>query len=132
MVNRTIMERTSSRGRGGKAAGAGKRHGKGSAESDSRRSSRISLVNSAKPLSPAASIASNPEPAKRATQPESESVVEEIAPEIVVWTEDMDTMSVGSPEPPPTLDVPREGPSQTTPTEPVTPDVPTEDMEDVM
>ncbi|KAK4162101.1 Sec1-like protein [Cladorrhinum sp. PSN259] len=125
---------TSSRGRGGKVVGAGKRPVKSSAESDSRRSSRISLA-SAKPLSPAASIVSDPESAHRMTHLGPESVIEEeIAPEIVVWTEDMDTMSVDTPEsPPPALDVPPETiPSERVPIQPVISDVPPDEMEDIV
>ncbi|KAK3995419.1 Sec1-like protein [Cladorrhinum sp. PSN332] len=59
-------------------------------------------------------------------------VEEEIAPEIVVWTEDMDTMSVDSPEsPPPALDVPPKTIlSQTMPTGSVAPEIPPDQIED--
>ncbi|KAK4226952.1 Sec1-like protein [Podospora fimiseda] len=58
---------------------------------------RISLANSAKPLSPAASITSDLGSAHRMMQFGLENDdEEEIAPEIVVWTGDMDIMSIVS------------------------------------
>ncbi|KAH6634315.1 flavin-containing amine oxidoreductase-domain containing protein [Chaetomium sp. MPI-SDFR-AT-0129] len=68
---------------------------------DSRRSTRISLACPIKPPSPPASTASDPESTnttKRAVPKEVLNSSEDIAPEIVVWTEDMDNMAVDTPE----------------------------------
>jgi lysine-specific histone demethylase 1 len=66
---------------------------------DSRRSTRTSLASPAKLLSPAVSTFSDSGPIHRTTQLDSANGLEDIAPEIVVWTGDMDDMLVDSPEP---------------------------------
>lgn len=68
---------------------------------DPRRSTRISVIASpAKSLSPAVSSASSdPEHVFPSTKPSSMNGSDDIAPEIVVWTGDMDDdMIVDSPE----------------------------------
>ena len=83
--------------------GSGKGLLGGSRDLDSRRSTRTSprtsLASPAKPLSPPASAWSDIEADPRSVQTDSLNALEDIAPEIVVWTEDMDTMMVDSPEP---------------------------------
>ncbi|KAK0734112.1 flavin-containing amine oxidoreductase-domain containing protein [Lasiosphaeria miniovina] len=94
---------TNSRIRTGQVSGLGKGPVKGPGDSNSRRSTRSSLAASTpgrplplKPLSPAVPVADRqpaPPPAPR-IDPESSS--EDIAPEIIVWTEAMDAMSLDS------------------------------------
>ncbi|KAK4185530.1 putative lysine-specific histone demethylase 1 [Podospora australis] len=84
-----------SRGRTGQASGTGKRSMKGSTtDLDSRRSNRTSTGNTAK-------TSASADRSTRAILPDPSSDSEDIiAPEIVVWTEDMDVVSVdSSPEP---------------------------------
>lgn len=99
---------TSPRLRTRQPSGLRKGSAKAAREADSRRSTHTSLASSAQPLSPATNTLSGAEPALRATQHDSENGPEDIAAEIVVWTEDMDSMIVDSPEPatpaPPTQD----------------------------
>lgn len=69
-------------------------------ELDSRRSTRTSLASLAKLPSPAVStIFSDSTPAQRTTPLGSANGLDDIAPEIVVWTGDMDDMVVDSPAP---------------------------------
>ncbi|KXX82855.1 putative lysine-specific histone demethylase 1 [Madurella mycetomatis] len=99
---------TSPRLRTRQPSGLRKGSAKAVRDADSRRSTHTSLASSAQPLSPATNTLSGAEPALRATQHDSENGPEDIAAEIVVWTEDMDSMIVDSPEPatpaPPTQD----------------------------
>ncbi len=102
MVSADIMG-TSPRSRTRQSNGSGKGLLGGARDLDSRRSTRTSprtsLASPAKPLSPPASAWSDIEADPRSVQTDSPSALEDIAPEIVVWTEDMDTMIVDSPEP---------------------------------
>lgn len=93
----------SPRSRTRQSSGQGKGPLKGARELDSRRLTRTtsqpSLSSPTKPLSPAASaFLETAEQAPQATQHESGNGLEDIAPEIVVWTEEMDSMIVDSPE----------------------------------
>ena len=102
MVSADIMG-NSPRSRTRHSNGSGKGLLGGSRDLDSRRSTRTSprtsLASPAKPLSPPASAWSDIEADPRSVQTDSLNALEDIAPEIVVWTEDMDTMMVDSPEP---------------------------------
>lgn len=80
------------------SSGSGKGLLRGPRDLDSRRSARTSIAGPAKPLSPPASTSSDSGTASTATKQDSYNSSEDIAPEIVVWTEDMDDMMVDSPE----------------------------------
>ncbi|KAL2022699.1 hypothetical protein VTK56DRAFT_4780 [Thermocarpiscus australiensis] len=112
------MMGTSLRLRTRQFSGSGKGISMGAKELDSRRSTRTSAASSAKLLSPAASTISDPEPAQRATRQGSTNAAEDIAAEIVVWTEDMDSMIVDSPEPTATPATPAQEEKAITPTPP--------------
>ena len=102
MVSADIMG-NSPRSRIRQSNGSGKGLLGGARDLDSRRSTRTSprtsLASPAKPLSPPASAWSDIEAGPKSVQTDSPHALEDIAPEIVVWTEDMDTMMVDSPEP---------------------------------
>ncbi|KAK4136482.1 hypothetical protein BT67DRAFT_373907 [Trichocladium antarcticum] len=91
---------TSPRPRTGQPSGPGKAFMKEVRELDSRRSTRTSLASPAKLPPPAVStIFSDSTPAQRTTPLGSANGLDDIAPEIVVWTGDMDGMVVDSPAP---------------------------------
>jgi len=98
VVSTDIMG-NSPRSRTRQSSGSGKGLLRGARDLDSRRSTRTSLASPAKPLSPPISTLSDPEAAPKSVQHDSPNASEDIAPEIVVWTEDMDTMMVDSPGP---------------------------------
>jgi hypothetical protein len=88
----------SSKSRTRQPSGSGKGLLRGARDLDSRRPTRTSLDSPAKPPSPPASTSSDPEAFSKAIQHHSPNEPEDIAPEIVVWTENMDDMMVDSPE----------------------------------
>jgi hypothetical protein len=89
---------TSSKPRTRQSSGSGKGLLRGARDTDSRRSPRTLLASPAKPPSPPSSTVSDPETATKTIRHDSINGSEDIAPEIVVWTEDMDNMVVDSPE----------------------------------
>lgn len=89
---------TSSKPRTRQSSGSAKGLLRGARDTDSRRSPRTLLASPAKPPSPPSSTVSDPETASKATHHDSINGSEDIAPEIVVWTEDMDNMVVDSPQ----------------------------------
>jgi hypothetical protein len=93
---------TSLRSRTRQSSGLRKGPLKSAREVDSRRSTHnTSLASSAKPPSPALSTLPEQEATLRTARHDSAGTgSEDIAPEIVVWTEDMDSMMVDSPETP--------------------------------
>ncbi|KAK3300291.1 flavin-containing amine oxidoreductase-domain containing protein [Chaetomium fimeti] len=89
---------TPSKPRTRQSSGSGKGLLRGARDTDSRRSPRTLLASPAKPPSPPASTASDPEAAPKTVHHDLTNGSEDIAPEIVVWTENMDNMVVDSPE----------------------------------
>ncbi|KAK4042548.1 Sec1-like protein [Parachaetomium inaequale] len=68
------------------------------AKQEEARRNIVICTTPAKPPSPPASTASDPDAAPKAIQHDPANGSEDIAPEIVVWTEEMDSMVVDSPE----------------------------------
>lgn len=93
------MMGTAPRLRTRQSSGLRKGPSKAARDVDSHRSTHLSLGCSAKPPSLATNTLPGLDTTSPTTQQDLENALEDIAPEIVVWTEDMDAMVVDSPEP---------------------------------
>ncbi|KAL2180299.1 flavin-containing amine oxidoreductase-domain containing protein [Thermothelomyces heterothallicus CBS 202.75] len=89
---------TSPKSRARYFSGSGKDLSKGTGETDPRRSPRTSLASPANPPSPPPSTGSDLEATSKVVQHTAATGSEDIAPEIVVWTEHMNNMTGDSPE----------------------------------